>query len=299
MWYFSICDRISAPYFSRIAMAQILRATRPRTIYSGSRPLEKKKERFGPKLSMDMLVVYGVRNRIHNTVRVVQSIPMEVRDVAFSGLCSALSVLSAEQKKTGVIVIDMGGGTTDYLVYANGVVAAAGSLAVGGDHVTIDIAQAFNIPNSQAEKLKKEYGAAAYHLTDSSKRVGVAAEGGFAGRSVHMKSLNVVINARIDETLGMIKRELQTSGILTHIGAGVVLTGGGAHLDGVVNWAQHVFGLPCNIGIPRNVTGLATATEGPEYATCCGLVQYAFRTMNGRRQAASIGKVLKGLFRLP
>jgi cell division protein FtsA len=125
----------------------------------------------GARLSLDMLVVHGVRTRLNNTVRVVRSVPMDVEDVAFSGLGSALAVLTAEQKKSGVVVIDLGGGKTDYLAYAGSVVAAVGALGVGGDHVTNDIAQAFNIPNGHAERLKRETGRALPDATLSTERI--------------------------------------------------------------------------------------------------------------------------------
>jgi len=91
-------------------------------------------------------------------------------------------------------------------------------------------------------------------------------------------SLNTVINARVGEILKMIKKQLDHEDVLSHIGAGVVLTGGGAHLKGIAELAKDIFGLPCVIGRPRNISGIATATDGPEYAACSGLVQYAFKT---------------------
>jgi cell division protein FtsA len=250
----------------------------------------------GTKLSLDMLVLHGVRTLLRNTVKVVRSIPMEVQDVAFSGLCSGLAVLTPEQKKSGVIVVDLGGGTTDYIAYANNVLAAAGTLGLGGDHVTNDIALAFNIPISQADRVKREAGSAVINVPNASQRIALPAEVGFQSRSLSLGSLNTVINARLDEMLGMIRKRLQQEMILPLIGAGIVLTGGGAHQKGVVQVAEEIFGLPCSIGKPRNVSGLATATEGPEYATCIGMVQYGFKTMLDHRQGAGLGAWIKGLF---
>jgi cell division protein FtsA len=221
---------------------------------------------------------------------------MEVQDVAFSGLCSGLAVLTPEQKKSGVIVVDLGGGTTDYIAYANNVLAAAGTLGLGGDHVTNDIALAFNIPISQADRVKREAGSAVINVPNASQRIALPAEVGFQSRSLSLGSLNTVINARLDEMLGMIRKRLQQEMILPLIGAGIVLTGGGAHQKGVVQVAEEIFGLPCSIGKPRNVSGLATATEGPEYATCIGMVQYGFKTMLDHRQGAGLGAWIKGLF---
>ena len=125
----------------------------------------------GAKLAVDMLILHGVRSLLRNSVKVVRSIPLDVQDVAFSGLCSALSVLTPEQKKSGALVIDMGAGTTGYLAYAGNVVAAAGALGVGGDHITNDIAIAFGVPLSQAETLKRESGSAVVSAVGAAQRV--------------------------------------------------------------------------------------------------------------------------------
>ncbi len=251
----------------------------------------------GARLSLDMLVLHGVRTRLHNAVRVVRSVPVDILDAAFSGLCSALSVLTPEQKQGGVVVIDLGGGITDYLVYNDGVVAAAGALGVGGDHITNDIALGFNIPTTQAENLKRESGQAFVDASTTSQRVSLAAEVGFQSRSVSLKALHMVINSRMDEILGMVRKRLEPEGILRRAGAGIVLTGGGARLRGVTALTEKVFGLPCTVGKPRNVSGLATATEGPQYATGAGLIHYAFKAMEERSGSTGLGYWLKGLFR--
>jgi cell division protein FtsA len=249
----------------------------------------------GAKLSVDMLVLHGVRGLLRNTVRVVEQIPMEVQDVAFSGLCSALSVLTAEQKKSGVVVIDLGGGTTDFMAYAGGVVACGGALGVGGDHVTNDLAIAFNIPMGRAEKLKKEIGSATIPSVLEPSKVSLPAEVGFPGRTINLRPVHTVINARMDEIFKMIKKRLDDDNVLPMVGAGIVLTGGGAHMKGVTELAETVFGVPCFIGAPRGITGIAVATDGPEYAACCGLVQYGFRVQE--RPGSSRGNILNAFMK--
>jgi cell division protein FtsA len=219
---------------------------------------------------------------------------MEVEDVAFSGLCSALAVLTPEQKAGGVIVIDLGGGTTDYVAYAGNVVAAAGALGVGGDHVSNDIALAFNIPLSQAESLKRESGNAIIDSTSTGQKISVPADVGFPGRSISLRALHTVMSARIDEILRTIKKRLVNEEILHNISAGVVLTGGGAHMKGVVSLTEKIFNLPCMVGRPRGVSGLVTTTEAPEYATCIGMVQYGFKYSTGHR-ASGIGQLFRKL----
>jgi cell division protein FtsA len=251
----------------------------------------------GVRLSVDVLILHGVRSVLRNMARPVQALRMDVQDIAFSGLCSALAVLTPEQKTSGALVIDLGGGTTDYVAYAGGVLAAAGAFGVGGDHVTNDVALCFGIPQAQAERLKKEAGSAIVEAGDAGRRVSLPPEVGFPGRSVSIRSLHAVIGARMEETLEMIRGPLEKAGLLHQMAGGIVLSGGGAHLRNVCQLAEKVFGLPCAVGRPRGVSGLATATEGPECAACLGMVQYGFRTQVSRRGGArGLGGMFRGLF---
>jgi len=234
----------------------------------------------GAKLELDMLALHGVRSRIQNVIRAVESIGFEKGEVAFGGLCSALSALTEEQKKAGVLLLDMGGGTTDYVAYCDGVTAEAGSIAVGGEHVTNDIALAFNIPMLRAERLKCEQGSAHIEPAHAARRISLPAEVGFNPRTLSLNALQTVIHARCDELLGLVRARLDRQRLLPLIGACIVLTGGGAHLKGLDKLAEKVFGLPCRIGMPHNVSGVAVVTEGPEYAACIGLIQYAYKCMD-------------------
>lgn len=238
----------------------------------------------GSKLSVDMLILHGIRNRIRNAVKVLKSAHVDVQDVAFSGLCSALAVLTAEQKESGVIVIDLGGGTTDYLVYGGRAIACAGALAVGGDHVTNDLATGLCIPVLQAERLKVEWGNALKDQGAQGQTISLQAESGFQGKHVNLSDLHNIINARMEEILLMVKAEITRYNPLSMSGAGVLLTGGGAHLKGVCELVSQVFDLPCHVGIPRNISGLAVVTEGPEYASPLGMIRYGFKT-TGQRDA--------------
>jgi cell division protein FtsA len=251
----------------------------------------------GGQLSHDMLILHGVRNRLNDAIMVVDKLQVDVHDMACSGLCSALAVLTPEQKRSGAIVLDIGGGTTDYVAYAEGVVAAAGALGVGGDHITNDIGIAFSVPTTQAEGLKLADGSAVVEKSPDPATVSLAAEGGFPGRTINIKSLHTVVHLRCEEILKKVKDRLKEEEVLHHVGAGIVLTGGGAHLKGMTDLAEKVFGLPCTMGKPLNVSGLATATAGPEYATVTGLVQYGFRSGKAAGGSTPLGKWLRGLFK--
>ncbi len=251
----------------------------------------------GSKLSLDMLIIHGLGNRLRNTVRVVKSADVEVEDVAFGGLCSALAVLTPQQKDAGALVINLGGGTTDYFSYSEKSVHRAGSIAVGGDHVTNDLALAFTIPTMQAERLKVEHGSAMVDLGNRNQVLHLSAEGGFSGRSVKRFDVQTVIHARMDETLGLIRQQLGAGDLKHMFGAGVVLTGGGARLNRLPSLVERVFGLRCTLGKPRNVSGLATVTEGPEFASTVGMLRFGLQTVRRSESSLPLAGFFKSIFR--
>ncbi len=237
----------------------------------------------GSRIELDMLIVHGDGAPMRNTVRAARMASLEVEDVAFSGLCAALAVLTPEQKASGALVLNLGGGMTDYLVYANQMVAAAGAVAVGGDHVTNDIALGLKIPTAQAERLKIEHGAAEIEPARRHEAIPLPAESGFPGRNVRLGDLHLIAHARLQELLKIIRRDLERRGVLIRLGAGVVLTGGGALLRRLPELVSREYNLPCVIGKPIGVSGLGVAS-GAEYATAVGLLRYA--AMNGGRSAS-------------
>ena len=231
----------------------------------------------GSRLDLDMLIVHGARKRLHTPIRLVKTIPLEMEDLVFGGLCSALAVLTAEQKESGALVIDLGGGTTDYVLYASSKIAAMGSLAIGGDHVTNDIASAFAIQTRQAERVKREAGSATIDVATRMKAIPVPAEVGFEARSFTQGSLHTVINARLDETFQFILKRLAGEN-LQQLKSGVILTGGGAKLRGVCELAEKIFRLPCAIGKLQGVSGAVMQVSDPEFAAVVGLVKFGHKT---------------------
>lgn len=241
----------------------------------------------GATLALDMLILHAKRNHVRNSERLLRSIPVDVADVAFSGLCSALAVLTPEQKEGGALVIDLGGGTTTFVAYAAGTLAAAGAAGLGGDHVTNDVALAFNIPRSQAERLKQESGCAVTEDTARGARITLPPEVGYPGRSISVQALHTVIHLRMAEVLGVVLRNIERQGILHQIGAGVVLTGGGAEMKGLPRLVERMFRVPCVIGKPIGISGLAAATDKPAYASTVGMLRYAFKNAANQEAARS------------
>jgi cell division protein FtsA len=249
-------------------------------------------------LALDMLLLHAQNNHLRNTVRLLRNdLNIDVADTAFGGLCSALAVLTPEQKEGGVLVIDLGGGTTTFTAYAGGIFAAAGAYAIGGDHITNDIALAFNIPRSQAEQLKKTDGSAIAEPPGTRPpRIALPAEVGYPGRNVSLSGLQTVIHLRMSEIFQLILRDIERRGIGHQIGAGVVLTGGGAQMKGLIKLAERIFRTPCMVGRPMGFSGLAAATEKPECSTTAGLLRYAFKNATGGRRRRPVLESLISMF---
>ena len=233
----------------------------------------------GEMLAFSVLGIHCLKNHVNNAVSVAKSEKLEVVDVAFAGVCAAKAVLTEEQKQRGVALIDLGGGTTSYVAFADTVLATAGCVPVGGGHVTRDIAAAFNrLGLVRAEELKcKEGSATVFGADTESPRITVRRElTDLDEMQVNRRALNTVINARMDELLCLLRERLDKAGVLPHLGAGIVLTGGGAYLRNITGLASRVFGMSCSIGLPQNVDGLESEEQPAALATAAGLVTYGF-----------------------
>ncbi len=251
----------------------------------------------GARLSLDMLIVHGVLNRLRNIAKVVRSAQVDVVDVAFSGLCAAVATLTAEEKEGGCVLVNLGGGTTDYVAYAHNAIATAGAFGVGGDHITNDVACGLRIATVDAERLKEESGSAVVDMAARSQKVVFTPEGGSPERAVRLSDLHTIVHLRMEETLRLVKNHLVEQELLHALSAGVVLTGGGARLKNVVRLAEKVFGLPCRIGHPKGVAGLAAVTESPQYAAPVGMVRYGFRNLSQGGEGGGLWDKLVGWIR--
>jgi len=251
----------------------------------------------GSRLSVDMLILYAASNRMRNLFRLVEESGVEVADLAFGGLCSGFSVLTPQQKEVGAILIDLGGGTTDFVVYSDRVVVLAGSLGVGGDHITNDLAMGLNLSTHQAERVKVQSGAAMVDLGARGKRVAVPPETGFRARDILSRDVNTVIHARMEEIFELIHERIREEVPRKRFGAGIILTGGGARLQRVQDLASRVFEMPCHIGYPRDTSGLALPSESPEYASVVGMLKYGLRQQSAAATGAGFSNLLRKVFK--
>jgi len=228
----------------------------------------------GARLEVDLHVIHGKTNRLQNVTRIVRGISLQVNDVVFSGLASSLALLTPEQKDLGVLVIDLGAGTTEYAVFSEGILRHSGVLTVGGDHATNDLAYGLKISLHRAEKLKLQHGSALIDETAGEQLVGVTDERGMEIKQVKAVQVQTIVSLRVEEILKIVAEELAQSGLTHLLRAGVLLCGGGARMANITTLAEKVFQMKCEVGHANGVSGLSQTLDEPEFATAIGLVKY-------------------------
>jgi len=252
---------------------------------------------LGKKLEADYHIVYGIRTRIQNAIRCVKELELEPSDVVINSFATAQAILEKDQKQQGAIIIDIGGGTADFVVYVDGAVRQSGVLGVGGDHVTNDISIGLKIPTARAEKLKVEEGNVTLGTAFPGETILLKDETGFAGREIERELLNQIIHARLREILEIVRRKIDSEQNLHFVGAGVFITGGCSQIRGLGHLASDVFGMPVKIAHALPMTGVTSAFENPQFSTALGLVRYAQLAHLDRPVPAGIMGRFKKIFR--
>ncbi len=231
--------------------------------------------RLGSKLEASFHIVHGNRNRLMNMVNCVRELTVDVQSIVFSPLAAAQVGLNREARERGAILIDIGGGTTDYVVYREGAVVQSGCLGVGGDHVTNDIATCLTLPLAKAEQLKIQEGCAVPGDPNLTEFITLEGDPGFVGRSVRREELDTIINARIEETFQLLAERLEAGGGLAGIGAGIYLAGGTSQMLGIDRLAQSIFRLPVHVTRGAQSGGANAVFEDPTFWTAVGLIRFA------------------------
>ncbi|MDB6173408.1 MAG: ftsA [Chthoniobacteraceae bacterium] len=237
---------------------------------------------MGRKLEADFHIIHGVGTRIKNSIRCVKELDINVEAVVFAPLAAAQVMLDLNQKNLGALVIDMGGGTSGYIVYIDGAVKYSRCLAVGGDHITNDISLGLRIPMARAERLKIEEGSVLLGQSRPGDRVVLKDETGFSGRELDREMLNTIIHCRVREIFELLKRDFEKGNILHFLGSGLLLTGGCSLIKGIDQLAEEVFGMPVHLSHSHTVGGITSPFENPQFSTAIGLVKYA-QAMQGEK----------------
>src|SRR5258706_3382273 len=208
------------------AQNHVIHAIRQHFLVDGQDGITNPIGMLGARVEVDVHVVHGNLNRLQNAIRTVKGLQLEVDDIVFNGLASSLALLTSEQKELGSVVIDMGGGTTEYVVYANGIIKHTGVLAVGGDHISNDLAYGLKVPLSRAEQLKIEHGSALVDENAKGQTVTLTKSHGLAERSINLEHLRRIMSLRLAEIFQLIAQEIGQTGLLDYLRAGVFLCGG-------------------------------------------------------------------------
>ncbi len=228
----------------------------------------------GVRLEAKVHMVTGAVSAAQNIEKCVRRCGLEVDEVILQQLASSVAVLSEDEKELGVCLVDIGGGTTDIAIFLNGAIQHTAVIPIAGDQVTNDIAVALRTPTNYAEEIKIKYACALTQLTNPEETIEVQGVGDRASRRLARQTLAEVVEPRYEELFTFIHAELKKSGFEELMAAGVVLTGGSAKMEGVVDLAEEVFHMPVRLGIPTGVTGLVDVVSNPIYATGVGLLLF-------------------------
>jgi len=250
----------------------------------------------GVRLEARVHVLTAATAAVQNVMKCCERSGLEVSQVVLAPLASANAVLTDEERELGVAMIDIGGGTTDLVVYHGGAVRHTAVLGLGGSHLTNDIAAGLRTPPQEAEKLKQRFGSALASSVSNDDMIEVPSVGGRGPRVLARQILAEIIEPRVEEILGLVSKEISRAGVEGLLSSGIVLTGGSASLDGIAGLAERVFHLPVRLGAPSQAGGgLADIVSGPAYATAMGLllgagasnIEIAIATSNGSQGVLS------------
>lgn len=236
----------------------------------------------GQRLEVNVHMVTSSASAMQNLVIAINQAGIEVADTVLEPLGSAEACLTQDERELGCCLLDIGGGTTEIVVFGNGMLRHAAALPVGGDHFTNDLAVGLRTPIPEAEKIKRQHGCAFQDLIGEDQAIEIASVGDRPPRTVFARMLNEIIEPRAQELFSLIRDELQRGGFSALIPAGLVLCGGGAHLKGLPELAERMFNLPVRQATTRGLAGMPQELSQPEYATVVGLLLYGARA---RRQA--------------
>ncbi|HMJ65783.1 MAG TPA: cell division protein FtsA [Candidatus Binatia bacterium] len=274
----------------------VLHAIRQHFLVDGQDGISDPVGMLGARVEVDVHVIHGNFNRFQNPIRVVKGLQLEVDAIVFNGLGSSLALLTAEQKELGALVIDIGGGATEYVVYSGGIVKHTGVLAVGGDHVSNDLAYGLKIPLSKSEDLKIKYGAASVEEADKGQTAATESELGLPGKTINLEHLRKIMSLRLEEIFDFIEEDLAKAGLLDYLRAGVFICGGGARIPGIQKLAERYFQMPASLGKTNSISGLKSALDQPEFATAIGLVKFGSMQQKKRARSGFLSQALRETF---
>jgi cell division protein FtsA len=252
---------------------------------------------IGQRLEANVHVVTSSGSATQNLVTAANRAGILISDTVLEPLASAESCLTQDERDLGCCLLDIGGGTTELIVYGGGVVRHTSAVAIGGDHFTNDLAVGLRTPIPEAERIKRHHGCAATSQLTEDGAIEIASVGDRPPRTIFARMLTEIIEPRAHELLALIRDDLQRAGLDKQIPAGFVLAGGGAKLHGLLELAEQTFHLPVRMAEPKGLVDLPEQVAQPEYATVVGLVMYGAKARRSAPQrGGNLVSKLKSMF---
>ncbi len=252
----------------------------------------------GVRLVTNVHIVTADVTALHNLLVSCNRAGLQVSEIVLESVASSRTVLSRDEMELGVTLIDIGGGTTDLAIFCNGTIKHTWELALGGNSLTSDLSSGLRTPMHDAEQLKYMYGSALSSMIKENYVVEVPTVGDRKPRKVSQRILVEILEARIEEILQLVNKEVSSSGYRSRLNAGVVITGGTALLAYMVEMAEQIFDMPVRIGYPRGVSGRVEEIDSPRCTTAVGLVLYGSQAVGGKTRASvRVVENLKKIFK--
>ncbi len=234
------------------------------------------------RLEVNVHIVTGSVTSAQNIIKCCNQSGLDVEDIVLEPLSSSQAVLSPDEQEVGVVLVDIGGGTTDVTIYSEGSIVHTAVLALGGNHLTHDIAIGLGAPLHEAEEIKHNFGVAMTSMVDEDEMIEVPSVGGRNNRTMKKQVLASIIEDRFREIFELIAHEIEKTHFHTLMASGVVITGGTCIMPGADQLASQVLNLPVRVGFPENISGLREMIYSPKYATSVGLVRYGITSNQGK-----------------
>lgn len=246
----------------------------------------------GERLDVDYWHIHGDKRKISDAFQIINGFGgLNVDGLIASSVASGCMAASEEERASGVVVIDMGCGTTDYVVYRDGYIWRTGVIPVGGDHLTNDLALGLRTNRKYAEDMKLKYGKATLDPSEKSEKIWLIGDRMIGDRMVPHKAIVQILNARLEEIFRILRNEVAQCGDVNVLAAGAILTGGSSHLSGIETLAAQVLGVPTRVGL--NPSWLRSDLRGPDFTTTLGLLHYALKNA----ETGFFRKTQKGFFK--
>lgn len=247
----------------------------------------------GVRLEGKVHIITGAVTSAQNIIKCANKAGLDVNDIILEQLGASEAVLDRDEREIGVALLDIGGGTTDLAIFVGGTIQHTSVIALAGNHVTHDISIGLRTPKQEAERLKMRYGCALASMIRKDETIEVPSVGGRKPRILSRKTLAEIIEPRMEEIFELVNQNLNDSGLADLLGAGIVLTGGGSIMEGTVELAERVFGMPIRLGVPRWIGGLTDLVTSPLYATSVGLALYGSKNLHQTRFKVQDSNIFK------